>query len=191
MAVLTRMIGFIVTSNPEKAKAFYSGVLGFRELSDDNFAIMFDANGTKIRVNKAQEFTPARGTVLGWEVEDIYAARRWITIRLVVNFLLASALSQLRSRRSPLLKNPAAGQAVVEGLRINQALRRFAVVPAAGSRQIEYRLASIPDRNHTSPKGWSYLQRDGQERLSATWKQIGALLRCGPAEKSFRPGTPY
>jgi catechol 2,3-dioxygenase-like lactoylglutathione lyase family enzyme len=76
MAVLTKMIGFIVTSNPEKAKAFYGGVLGFRELSDDNFAIVFDANGTMIRVSKAKEFTPTRNTVLGWEVSDIYAAIR-------------------------------------------------------------------------------------------------------------------
>lgn len=76
MPALTKMIGFVVTKNPEKAKAFYGGVLGFRELSDDKFAIVFDANGTMIRVTKAQEFTPAGGTVLGWEVDDIYAAIR-------------------------------------------------------------------------------------------------------------------
>jgi catechol 2,3-dioxygenase-like lactoylglutathione lyase family enzyme len=85
MPVLTRMIGFVVTSNPDKAKAFYGGVLGFREVSDDDFAIMFDANGTRIRVNKAREFTPARGTVLGWEVDDIYAAIRDLAPR-GVNF---------------------------------------------------------------------------------------------------------
>lgn len=81
MAVLTRMIGFITTSNPDKAKAFYGGVLGFRELSDDNFAIVFDANGTMIRVSKVQAFTPGRGTVLGWQVDDIYAAIRDLTPR--------------------------------------------------------------------------------------------------------------
>ena len=84
MPVLTRMIGFVVTSNPDKAKAFYGGVLGFREVSDDDFAIMFDANGTRIRVNKAREFTPARGTVLGWEVDDIYAAIRDLAPRGVL-----------------------------------------------------------------------------------------------------------
>src|SRR2546422_6169706 len=81
MAVLTKMIGFVTTSNPEKAKAFYGGVLGFRQLSDDNFAIVFDANGTMIRVAKAAEFTPARATVLGWEVPDIYAAIRELSPR--------------------------------------------------------------------------------------------------------------
>jgi catechol 2,3-dioxygenase-like lactoylglutathione lyase family enzyme len=81
MAVLTKMIGFVVTSNPEKAKAFYGEVLGFRQLSEDDFAIVFDANGTMIRVGKVGEFTPARNTVLGWEVADIYAAIRELTPR--------------------------------------------------------------------------------------------------------------
>jgi catechol 2,3-dioxygenase-like lactoylglutathione lyase family enzyme len=81
MAVLTRMIGFVVTSNPEKAKTFYGHVLGFRLISDDNFALVFDANGTMIRVGKGQAFTPAQNTVLGWEVDDIHGAVRELTRR--------------------------------------------------------------------------------------------------------------
>jgi catechol 2,3-dioxygenase-like lactoylglutathione lyase family enzyme len=81
MAVLTRMIGFVVTSNPEKAKAFYGDLLGFRLMSDDNFALVFDANGTMIRVGKGQKVTPAPNTVLGWEVDDIHAAIRELTPR--------------------------------------------------------------------------------------------------------------
>lgn len=81
MPTLNKMIGFVMTSNPEKAKAFYGDVLGFRLLSDDNFALAFDAHGTMIRVGKAQAFTPAQHTVLGWEVEDIHAAVRELTQR--------------------------------------------------------------------------------------------------------------
>jgi catechol 2,3-dioxygenase-like lactoylglutathione lyase family enzyme len=82
MAVLTRMIGFVNTSQPEKAKAFYGGVLGFRPATDDDFALVFDANGTMIRVVKSQQpFTPAPGTVLGWQVDDIRAAIRELTSR--------------------------------------------------------------------------------------------------------------
>lgn len=76
MPVLTRIIGFVTTSNPEKAKAFYGDVLGFRLISEDQFALAYDANGTMIRVGKAQAFAPAQGTVLGWEVADIHAAIR-------------------------------------------------------------------------------------------------------------------
>ena len=81
MAVLTRMIGFVLTGNPEKAKAFYGDVLGFRLMSDDNFALVFDANGTMVRVGKGQKVTPAPNTVLGWEVDDIHAAIRELTPR--------------------------------------------------------------------------------------------------------------
>ncbi len=76
MAVLTRMIGFVVTNVPEKARTFYGDVLGFRLMADDNFALVFDANGTMVRVGKGQAFTPAQHTVLGWEVDDIHCAIR-------------------------------------------------------------------------------------------------------------------
>ena len=65
--------GFSVDDIP-KAKAFYGDVLGFRLLDDDAFAIVFDANGTMLRVAKAKTFSPAPHTVLGWEVPDIRAA---------------------------------------------------------------------------------------------------------------------
>jgi catechol 2,3-dioxygenase-like lactoylglutathione lyase family enzyme len=76
MPVLARMIGFVTTCNPDLAKRFYRDVLGFRLASEDDFALVFDANGTMLRVAKAQKFTPAQGTVLGWEVDDIHAAIR-------------------------------------------------------------------------------------------------------------------
>lgn len=68
---LNTMVGFLVTTNPEAARKFYSEVMGFRLLTDDHFALAFDAHGAMLRVGKAQEFTPAFGTVLGWEVGDI------------------------------------------------------------------------------------------------------------------------
>jgi catechol 2,3-dioxygenase-like lactoylglutathione lyase family enzyme len=79
MAVLTRMIGFLTTNDAARATAFYRDVLGFGLLSEDNYAVVFDANGTMLRINKGRDFTPAHGTVLGWEVEDIYAAVRELT----------------------------------------------------------------------------------------------------------------
>jgi catechol 2,3-dioxygenase-like lactoylglutathione lyase family enzyme len=79
MPVLSKLIGFLNTNDPEKAKAFYGNVLGFRLLSDDNFAITFDANGTKIRIGIAKNHKPAVGTVLGWEVDNIHVAIRELT----------------------------------------------------------------------------------------------------------------
>ncbi len=65
------MIAFLITSKPEEAKAFYSGKLGFRFVVDDGFALVFDAYGTMLRAAKAQNFTAAPYTVLGWQVDDI------------------------------------------------------------------------------------------------------------------------
>ena len=74
--MLTRMIGFVTTTRPEEAQAFYAGTLGFRFVGDDGFALVFDANGLMLRANKARSFTPAPGTILGWQVEDMDAAVR-------------------------------------------------------------------------------------------------------------------
>src|SRR5262245_59799404 len=81
MAVLTRMIGFVSTDDAEKARAFYGDVLGFRLLTDDEFALVFDANGTMLRVAKGRTSPPATGTVLGWHVDDIHGAVRELVKR--------------------------------------------------------------------------------------------------------------
>jgi catechol 2,3-dioxygenase-like lactoylglutathione lyase family enzyme len=81
MPVLTRMVGFVNTTQPARAKAFYGSTLGFTFLGDDGFALSFDANGTRLRVAKAQAFTPSQATVLGWEVDDLAAAVRELAER--------------------------------------------------------------------------------------------------------------
>jgi catechol 2,3-dioxygenase-like lactoylglutathione lyase family enzyme len=64
------IVAFVPTKDPEKARAFYEGVLGLRFVKDDGFALVLDANGIMVRVAKAQ-FTPAPFTILGWQVSDI------------------------------------------------------------------------------------------------------------------------
>ena len=81
MSVLTKMIGFVTTGDAQKARAFYGDALGFRLLTDDDFALVFDANGTMLRVAKGRKSPPAPQTVLGWEVDDIHAAIRALVAR--------------------------------------------------------------------------------------------------------------
>ncbi len=81
MAKLTRMVGFVSTNDAENAKQFYGDILGFRLADEDEYALVYDANGTMLRVGKAHGFTPAQGTVLGWQVEDIEAAVRDLSAR--------------------------------------------------------------------------------------------------------------
>jgi catechol 2,3-dioxygenase-like lactoylglutathione lyase family enzyme len=76
-----KMIGFVPTKDSQKARAFYEGKLGFQFVSDDPFALVMRAGETMIRIAKAQDFTPAPYTVLGWEVSDIEAVIRWLQER--------------------------------------------------------------------------------------------------------------
>ena len=66
-----RITAFVPTRDGERARSFYVDVLGLRFVSDDQFALVLDANGTTVRVSKVLEFTPQKFTVLGWEVSDI------------------------------------------------------------------------------------------------------------------------
>ena len=81
MPALTKMIGFLVTTNPANATAFYRDTLGFTFVKDDGFALVFNAHGTMVRITKAKEHKPAVGTVLGWEVDDVHAAIRELSAR--------------------------------------------------------------------------------------------------------------
>lgn len=62
------VISFIPTKNPARARAFYEGVLGLRFISADPFALVFDANGTSLRIVQVSQFEPFPFTILGWRV---------------------------------------------------------------------------------------------------------------------------
>ena len=74
MLATSELIAFVATTDAARARAFYADTLGLRLVSDDPFALVFDANGTTLRIAKVQELTPAGYTVLGWHVADIVAA---------------------------------------------------------------------------------------------------------------------
>ena len=62
---------FVPTVKPGKAKSFYKDILGLKLLSEDNYALEFEANGILLRVIIVQELKPQVFTVLGWNVGDI------------------------------------------------------------------------------------------------------------------------
>ena len=65
------IVAFVPTKDPDKARAFYEGVLGLRFVKDDGFALVLDANGIMIRVATVKDFTPAQFTILGWQVSGM------------------------------------------------------------------------------------------------------------------------
>ena len=70
------IVAFVATSKPARARRFYRDKLGLRLLSEDGFALVFDAHGTMLRVTIVKEVRAADYTVLGWQVPDIVAAAK-------------------------------------------------------------------------------------------------------------------
>lgn len=66
-----KLRAFVPTTKPEKAKSFYKDTLGLKLVSEDDYALEFDANGTLLRVTTVQNLQPQQFTVLGWGVDDI------------------------------------------------------------------------------------------------------------------------
>ncbi len=66
-----KVIGFVPTKDAERARRFFADVLGLQFVADDQFALVFDANGTMLRVVRVKDFTPFPFTLLGWEVSKI------------------------------------------------------------------------------------------------------------------------
>jgi len=77
----SKIVAFAATSNPDAAKNFYEQTLGLTLTADDPFAVVFDAKGITLRVQKVQSHTPPGHTVLGWDVADIRAEMKELTER--------------------------------------------------------------------------------------------------------------
>ena len=72
MLASEKLVAFGVTTDGVRAAAFFGDVLGLPLRSDDDFAIVFDANGVELRLQKVEHFTPHPFTALGWQVSDIH-----------------------------------------------------------------------------------------------------------------------
>jgi len=71
-----KIVAFVATSDPARAKVFYRDTLRLRLVSEDQFAVVFNAGGTMLRVSIVPKVTAAPYTVLGWEVSTIVEAAR-------------------------------------------------------------------------------------------------------------------
>ena len=71
------VVAFVATSDADRAMTFYRDTLGLRLVSDERpFALVFDANGTMLRVSMVKKVTVAPYTVLGWQVPDAVKAAK-------------------------------------------------------------------------------------------------------------------
>lgn len=75
---------FVPTVKPQEAKAFYQGILGFKLLNEDNYALEFDAGSVLLRVIIVPELKPQTFTILGWNVKNIEAIIRSLNEKGVI-----------------------------------------------------------------------------------------------------------
>lgn len=66
-----KLVGFLGTTQPEACRRFYEGTLGLTFVVDEPYTLVFDCNGTMLRIGKVDEFAPLPFTVLGWQVKDL------------------------------------------------------------------------------------------------------------------------
>ena len=64
-------ITFLVTDNRAAAKEFYGSILGLKLLNEEPGTLVWDMNGTVLRMSVLPKLNPAPYTVLGWLVADI------------------------------------------------------------------------------------------------------------------------
>jgi catechol 2,3-dioxygenase-like lactoylglutathione lyase family enzyme len=81
MLATEKLVAFGATVDAARAARFYGETLGLRQRSEDAFALVFDANGVELRLQKVEALTPRGFTALGWQVRDVDAVLDALTRR--------------------------------------------------------------------------------------------------------------
>ncbi len=68
MVLSPKLIAYLATLDSAQARAFYEGVLGLEFILEDDFALVFNAGGVELRIQKVSALTPQPHTQLGWSV---------------------------------------------------------------------------------------------------------------------------
>lgn len=74
-----RLIAFVPVTDVDAARAFYRDALGLTLVDENPAALVFDANGTMVRVTPVGELPARPYTVVGWAVDDIRATVKDLT----------------------------------------------------------------------------------------------------------------
>ena len=65
------LMAFLATGRAEQAHVFYRDVVGLRFVEDSPSALVFEAGGVTLRIQKVKGHQPLPYTALGWKVTDI------------------------------------------------------------------------------------------------------------------------
>jgi catechol 2,3-dioxygenase-like lactoylglutathione lyase family enzyme len=75
------IIAFAATRAPSRAREFYEQVLGLELVTDEPWALVFNVQGTMLRIQKVEHLKPQPFTTLGFRVEDIASAVRSLSAK--------------------------------------------------------------------------------------------------------------
>jgi catechol 2,3-dioxygenase-like lactoylglutathione lyase family enzyme len=75
------VVALLATANAARSREFFETVLQLRLIRDEPFALVFDCNGTMVRVQKVDAVQPQPYTSLGWQTEDISRLVRQLSER--------------------------------------------------------------------------------------------------------------
>lgn len=78
------VIAFAAAADLDRARVFYEQVLGLPVTEHNDFACVFDAHGTMLRVTAVPKVAQPGYTVLGWNVPDITTTVRELASRGVI-----------------------------------------------------------------------------------------------------------
>jgi catechol 2,3-dioxygenase-like lactoylglutathione lyase family enzyme len=93
MLQTSEVVAFVSSADLRRARAFYEQALGLRLIEQNDFACVFDANGTMLRVTAVAEVARPGYTVLGWRVADMTAMVRGLTAK-GIGFLRYDGMDQ-------------------------------------------------------------------------------------------------
>jgi catechol 2,3-dioxygenase-like lactoylglutathione lyase family enzyme len=79
-----RPVCFIATADAGRARVFYEQQLGLALIEDSGYALVFDAQGTPLRVQRVEVVAPHPYTAFGWEVDDVATQVRALAANGVV-----------------------------------------------------------------------------------------------------------
>jgi catechol 2,3-dioxygenase-like lactoylglutathione lyase family enzyme len=71
MVFSPKLIAFLATLDGSRSRPFYEGVLGLEFILEDDFALVFNAGGVELRIQKVSVLTPQPHTQLGWSVASL------------------------------------------------------------------------------------------------------------------------
>lgn len=75
------VVGFVPTSDLDRATSFFRDVVGLELVSRDGYATVFGSSGQSVRVVAVESFDPQPFTILGWRTQDIHTTVRALSGR--------------------------------------------------------------------------------------------------------------